>query len=238
MAKSVRKESSRLLALLPSADRALLEEHLTDFSSASGKVLHEPGQTIDHIYFPHSGMISLLTVMNDGRGIEIATVGSEGAVGVITALGSKSAMARAVVQIEMVASRISRERFLQCVEQSPAILNLVQRANDAFLGQVQQTAACNALHQIEARLARWLLQSHDRTTGDHVPLTQEFLSEMLAVRRTSVTEVAQALQNEGFIKYRRGNIEIIDRDGLERKACECYGVVAGQTKKLLSKSFG
>ena len=106
-----------------------------------------------------------------------------------------------------------------------------------MFGQVQQTAACNALHPVETRLARWLLQSHDRTIGDNVPLTQELLSEMLAVRRTSVTAVAQVLQNEGFIKYRRGNIEILDRDGLEGKVCECYRVLAKQTKKLLSKSF-
>ena len=224
-----------LLSLLPPKEYSVLSKHLKSFSGNSGEVLHEPGENIGHVYFPHSGMISLLAVMENGASIEIATVGNESAMGAVTGAGAKKAITRAVVQIPLVSSRITREQFLACVDGNAVMLRLVDRANEALLGQVQQTAACNALHQVEARLARWLLQSHDRTIGDNVPLTQEFLSQMLGVRRTSVTEFAQSLQNDGLIKYHRGNIEILDRARLEGKACECYGVVAAQTKRLLAE---
>lgn len=237
MAKVSRNNSNHLLALLPADDYALLEKYLKQVSLPAGELLEEPGQPIEHVFFPLAGMVSILTVMKDGSAIEVATIGSEGVIGAVAALGTRIAISRAVVQLEVTAKRMSRANFLRCTKESPAIRNLVQRSHEALIGQIQQTAACNALHPVEARLARWLLQSHDRTHGDHVLLTQEFLSEMLAVRRASVSEVAKALQGKGLIKYRRGNIEILDRARLEGKACECYGVVAKQTRKLLAKSF-
>ena len=152
------------------------------------------------------------------------------------ALGVTTAITRGVVQIPMIASRISRRDFMRCVERRSVIRSLAFRSNEALIGQTQQTAACNALHQIEARLARWLLQSQDRSPANGVvPLTQEFLSEMLAVRRTSVSAIAHVLQEEGLIQYRRGAIVIVDREGLKKKSCECYGVIAKQTEGLLSK---
>jgi CRP-like cAMP-binding protein len=232
----VTQAANRLLGMLPADDWQAIKKHLTTVSHDSGTSLQEPGRPMEYVYFPHSGMVSLLTVMKDGRGIETATVGNEGAVGAEAALGVTTAITRGVVQIAMTASRISRKDFMRCVERRTVIRHLAFRANEALLGQMQQTAACNALHQIEARLARWLLQSQDRVSdGGVVPLTQEFLSEMLAVRRTSVSATAHILQSEGLIKYSRGSIKILDRDGLKKKSCECYGAIAKQTEGLLAK---
>lgn len=228
--------ANRLLAMLPAEDWQAIKKHLTIVSPDVGTTLQEPGQTMEYVYFPHSGMISLLTVMKDGSAIETATVGNEGAVGTESALGVTTAITRGVVQMPMTASRISRKDFMRCVERRAIIRHLAFRSNEALIGQMQQTAACNALHQIEARLARWLLQSQDRASdGGLVPLTQEFLSEMLAVRRTSVSATAHILQAEGLIQYSRGSIKVLDRDGLKKKSCECYGAIVKQTERLLSK---
>jgi CRP-like cAMP-binding protein len=229
-------EANRLLAMLPAEDWQAIKKLLTIVTPPTGTILQEIGEPMDHVYFPHSGMISLLTVMKDGRAIETATIGSEGAVGAEMALGVTTAITRGVVQMEMIASRISRKDFMRCVERRAMIQSLAFRSNEALIGQTQQTAACNALHQIEARLARWLLQSQDRSPAKGmVPLTQEFLSEMLAVRRTSVSTTAHVLQSAGLIKYSRGAITIVNRDGLKKKSCECYAAIAKQTERLLSK---
>jgi len=236
IANTAANVANRLLAMLPVEDWQAIKKHLTIVSPELGTVLQEPGRPMEHVYFPHYGMISLLTVMEDGRGIETATIGNEGAVGAEMALGVSTAITRGVVQMEMTASRISRKDFMRCVERRSVIRSLAFRSNEALLGQIQQTAACNALHHIEARLARWLLQSHDRAPAKGmVLLTQEFLSEMLAVRRTSVSETAHILQSEGLIKYSRGSIKILDREGLKKKSCECYAAIARQTERLLSK---
>jgi CRP-like cAMP-binding protein len=170
-------------------------------------------------------MVSLLAVMADGRAVETATVGKEGVVGGMAGLGLHKALTRAVVQLPLVASRISAAAFRKVVQFNDPMRNLVVRANDALLGQVQITAACNALHPIEARLARWILQSSDRTLADEIPLTQELLSQMLGVTRSSVSEVASKLQAAGLFSYVRGNIEITNRPGLEQASCECYRVI-------------
>ena len=163
-------------------------------------------------------MISLLAVLKDGKAIETATVGREGVVRAMAGLGLHAALARAVVQVPIVGSRIAAAPFRKAVQQSDELRDLIVKYNQVLFAQVQTTAACNALHPIEARLSRWILQTRDRTDTDRVPLTQEFLSEMLGVRRTSVSEVAHKLQDGGLIRYRRlGMIEIRDRPGLEQR---------------------
>ena len=217
--------ANRLLASLPPRDFERLNGSLKTVPLAQALVLSEPGDEVDRIYFPHSGMVSLLVVLKDGKAIECATIGRGGVVGATAGLGLHRSLARAVIQLPMVASRISATAFRNAVKDSKPLRDMITKHQETMLMQAQVTAGCNALHAVEARLARWILQSRDRADGDTVALTQEFLSEMLAVRRTSVSEVAQKLQNAKLIRYSRGVIEILDRKGLEQKACECYRTV-------------
>jgi len=213
---------NRLLAALSASDLALLTPHLKDGHYKQGAVLQEPGEPIEIVYFPRSGMISLLAVMEAGNGIETATVGAEGAVGVITGLSGRIATGRAIVQLEGQFASIAVAPFQRAVSESSALREWMARYNDAQITLIYQVAGCNALHQVSARLCRWLLQTHDRHDGDVIPLTHEFLSEMLGVQRSTVTMLARELQTLGLIKYRRGRIEVTDRARLEGKACECY----------------
>jgi CRP-like cAMP-binding protein len=224
-----------LLAGLPAEDLSLLEPHLKDLALAQGQVLQEQGARVEHVYFPHSGMVSLLTVMQQGEAVETATVGREGVIGAMSGLGSRHASTTAIVQVPATAARLSVTRFHTAACKSERIREMVARFNEALLVQVQQTAACHALHDVEARLSRWLLQTHDRTESDLIPLTQEFLSQMLGVRRTTVTLVARSLQQSGLIRYHRGQIMIVDRKGLEETACECYGAVRRQFERSLPR---
>jgi CRP-like cAMP-binding protein len=224
---------NRLLALLSRADASRLTPSLIVGYFEQGQVLAEPGDETEQVYFPHTGMISLLAVMQDGKAVETATIGSEGVVGAMAGLGLHVALTRAVVQAPLIASHIAAAQFRKLVQASDPLRNLVVRANEMLLGQVQMTAACNALHPIQARLARWILQSRDRVEDNIIPLTQELLSEMLGVRRSSVSEVASVLQAVGFIRYSRGTIEIVDRKALEGAACECYETIRRQTELAL-----
>jgi len=210
---------NRLLAALQRPDFALLSPHLKDLHFDQGLILQEAGDPIEQIYFPQNGMISVLAVMQEGTAVETATIGREGAVGAMAGLGSRHAIGRAVVQVEGVSSQISALQFRAAVDQSDGIRKLIVRYNDTQMALVHQSAGCNALHPLEKRLCRWLLQTRDRSGSDVLPLTQEFLSEMLGVQRTTVTLIARELQSEGLIRYRRGRIEIIDRNGLEKRAC-------------------
>jgi CRP-like cAMP-binding protein len=226
--------ANRLLAMLPRADAESLNPAMTVVTLESGLVLSEPGEEPERIYFPHTGMISLLAVMADGKAVETATVGREGVVGAMAGLGLHIPQTRAVVQVQLVASRIAAVPFRRAVQASPALRDMIVRYNDALLGQVQITAACNALHPIQKRLARWILQTRDRIDSDLVPLTQELLSEMLGVRRSSVSEIAGRLQATGLIHYSRGTIEIANRAGLEAVACECYALIRDQPARMRS----
>jgi CRP-like cAMP-binding protein len=200
---------------------------------AQGTLLQEQGDQISYVYFPHSGMISLLAVMKQGNSVEIATVGREGAIGAMSGFGSRHSFTRAIVQADGAASRIGTTHFQDAMKKSATLRETIVRFNEGLLAQVQQTAACNALHDLEQRLCRWLLQTQDRAGGDIITLTHEFLSQMLAVRRTTVTLVARGLQTAGVIEYRRGKIRIVDRRKLEKRACECYKVVSEQIDKHL-----
>lgn len=223
---------NRLLAMLPQTDIERLLPALSVVSLQQGLVLNEPGEEPGRIYFPHTGMISLLAVMADGKAVETATVGREGVVGAMAGLGPHLPLTRAVVQVPLVAARIAAVPFRRAVQASAGLRDIIVRYNDILLGQVQITAACNALHPIQRRLARWILQTRDRIDTDTVPLTQELLSEMLGVRRTSISEIANRLQATGLIRYSRGAIEIVNRRALEAVACECYGLTNKQAARM------
>jgi CRP-like cAMP-binding protein len=230
--------SNRLLDSLPIAEAALLKPQLKTVKMVQGTLLQEPGDQINYVYFPMSGMISLLAVMKHGNSVEVATVGREGAVGAMSGFGPRHAFTRAIVQVAGDAARISTPHFQDAMKKSTGLRETVVRYNEGLLAQVQQTAACNALHDLEQRLCRWLLQTIDRSPADMITLTHEFLSQMLAVRRTTVTLVARSLQDAGAIEYRRGKIRIVDRRKLEKRACECYKVVSQQIDKHLPGAAG
>jgi CRP-like cAMP-binding protein len=223
---------NRILSVLGPAELSLIQPHLKEIPFAQGAVLQEQGEIIEQVYFPHSGMISLVAVMNDGeKSIETATVGREGTVGAMSGLGPRHAFNRAVVQVAGTMARIPTSRLQAAVKASPVLRDVIVKYNEVLLAQIQQGSACNAFHEAEARLCRWLLQTRDRIDSDTIPLTQEFLSQMLGVRRTTVTLIARALQKRGLVRYRRGKIEIIDRGGLEQCACECYATVRRQIEE-------
>jgi CRP-like cAMP-binding protein len=223
---------NKLLASLPRADFDRLLPHLTAVTLVQGIVLSEAGDEVDQVYFPHYGMLSLLAVLRDGKAIETATVGREGVVGAMAGLGLYKSLVRVVVQMPLACSRIAATHFRAVAATSDPVRNFCIRYNEVLLSQARVTAACNALHTIEARFCRWLLQSADRAASDVVPLTQEFLAEMLGVRRTSVTEVASKVQAMGAITYSRGVIKILDRAALMRMSCECYQTLVDQSTML------
>ena len=223
---------NKLLASLPRDHFDRLAPHLSTVTLQQGLVLFEAGDEVDQIYFPHYGMLSLLAVLRDGKAIETATVGREGVVGAMAGLGLYKSLVRVVVQMPMGGSRIAATHFRTIAAVSDPVRDLCIRYNEVLLSQARVTAACNALHPIEARFCRWLLQSADRAASDTVELTQEFLAEMLGVRRTSVTEVASRVQNAGVITYSRGVIKILDRPALMRMSCECYETLLDQSAVL------
>jgi CRP-like cAMP-binding protein len=227
-----RSLDNKLLATLPRAHFELLVPHLETVSLPQGVKLSEPGDEITEVFFPHDGMLSLLVVMRDGKAIETATVGREGVVGAMAGLGLYTSMVRVVVQLPINATKIAAARLRKIVQRSDVIRDLCVNYNEVLLCQARVTAACNALHPIEARFCRWLLQSADRAGSAKVGLTQEFLAEMLGVRRTSVTEIASKIQAQGLISYARGMITILDRKGLEKRSCECFQTLLDQSAML------
>ena len=219
---------NKLLSSLPRDQMDLLTPHMTTKQLPQGQMLLEAGEEFDHVYFPHSGMLSLLVVLREGKSIEVATVGREGVVGAMAGLGLYKSSVRVVVQLPMATTVIAAAQFRKAVDNSEVVRDLCIRYNEVLLLQARLTAACNAVHPVEARFCRWLLQSADRAESDTVPLTQEFLAEMLGVRRTSVTDVASHIQKLGPITYSRGVIRILNRKALESLSCECYQALQGQ----------
>ena len=220
--------SNKLLAELPPQDLQFLIPHFVTMKLAQGTVLAEPGVEVDHAYFPLSGAVSLLVVMRDGKAIETGTVGCEGVVGPISGIGPSTWQVRVIAQLPMLARRIASTEFRKAVSSSKALADLCLRSNEGLLTQARIGAACNAVHRFEARFCRWLLQTRDRAESDTIMLTQEFLSQMLGVRRTSVTEVAGKIQAAGAISYSRGVIKIIDPEALRALSCECYETLREQ----------
>ena len=229
---------NRFLATLLPHDFSMLSPHFRPIALKRGVILHEVGEEIAHVYFPHSGMVSRVVVMQSSAAVETATIGRSGVIGASAGLGASWTFARAIVQLPGAAASISASRFHAAANESQAIRDLLVRYNDLLLARIQQSVACNALHTLEARLCRWLLQANDSVDDNVIPLTQEFLGQMLGVRRTTVTLAAQLLQSAGLIRYRRGHIQILDRPALEKLSCECYATLRGYTDKLLPPSEG
>jgi CRP-like cAMP-binding protein len=225
---------NQLLQSLPPADFDLLAPHLKDVSLHQSEVLVEPGALVEHVYFPHTAVISLLAVMRDGQTVETATVGRAGVVGGVAGFGPWRAFARVIVQMPGTAGRIPSSRFRAAIRHSDRLTTVVLRCAQSVVLQIQQTAACNALHSVEQRLCRWLLLTQDYADTNVIPLTQELLAQMLGVRRTSVTVAASKLQALGVIRYnQRGRIEIVDRKALERAVCECYEALRARHDQLV-----
>jgi CRP-like cAMP-binding protein len=233
-----RGRSNRFLATLPPHDFALLTPHLHTVTLERGTILHDAEDEIERVYFPHSGMVSLVAVLQSGAAVETATIGRAGVIGASAGLGVKYSFARAIVQLPGTAAWLSASQFHAAANGSEAIRDLIVHYSNLLLAQVQQSVACNVLHTMEARLCRWLLQAHDCMDGNDIPLTQEFLGQMLGVRRTTVTLAAQLLQSAGLIRYRRGHIQVMDRPALEELSCECYAIVRGYTDKVFPPSEG
>ena len=213
---------NRLLAALPAKEYERLLEGFEPVNLTSGEVLYEPGEQMRHVYFPSDCVVSLLTVVEGDRALEVGLVGREGMVGSRLALGITTASVRALVQGAGAAVRIKSARFLREFHQSPALQRALLHFTDTLMNQVTQTAACNRFHLVEARLARWLLMTRERSPSSEFHLTQEFLADMLGVRRAGVTVAASELQRRKLIRYRRGNITILDQQGLEAASCPCY----------------
>jgi CRP-like cAMP-binding protein len=197
------------------------------------QILYQPDELISYVYFPTNSVISLLTTMEDGNCVEVGTVGKEGMVGLPVFLEADKIPSQAISQIPGNAIRMRADIFKREVAPGSSLYKLLQRYTQALLNQLAQSAACNRLHSIEQRCCRWLLMTQDRVGSDHFILTQEFLAQMLGVRRASVNEVATTIQKAGLIRYSRGKMTICDRVGLEAAACECYQVVKQEFDRLI-----
>jgi CRP-like cAMP-binding protein len=214
-----------------------IEPHMEHVRFERGEVFYEPGQPIDKVYFPHTGVISLLSVMEDGSAVETSTIGSESAVGLLAGLTRINAFSRIIGQAPGLVSTIKADRLRGITAGSPILRDVILRHCDALLANAEQSVACNALHDVQERFSRWLLTCHDRTEeGEDMQLTQEFLAMMLGVQRTTVSQVASLLQEAGLIRYQRGRMRVIDREGLEQRACECYRRVRDHKEKVLPPS--
>lgn len=221
---ALRPLGNHTLDALPLDVRARFMEHLAPVTLPIKTVLFEPGEVIRHVHFPIGGVISLVTPLEDGNIVEVATVGNEGIVGVPLRDGGSLAV-RAISQVAGNGLRMDAAVFLAELGRVDLFRQLVQNYIQALFGQIAQAAACNRLHSNEERLSRWLLMSHDRVGRDEFDITHEFLGQMLGSRRATVTLSAGVLQAAGLIRYHRGRVIIVDRAGLEEVACECYGVI-------------
>lgn len=217
--------ANSLLAALPHRERRQLIDGMELVALTYGEILYEPGQQILHVYFPNDSVVSLLTLVDQHHALEVGLVGREGMVGIPLALEIAVSPVRALVQGTGTAMRMKAAQFLKEFGQSHALQRELHRYTYSLMTQITQTAACNRFHVVEARLARWLLMTDDRVLSDTFRLTQDFLAQMLGVRRVGVTKAARALQQGRLIRYSRGNITILDRKGLEAAACCCYEVV-------------
>lgn len=224
---------NRLLELLPVADRTRIAVKLERTPLKFKQVMFEEGKPIRYVYFPIDGVVSLLTVMEDGSAVEVGTIGAEGMVGMPLLLGAQTSPGLAFAQIVGDSWRMPAEDFLGEVRRGGAVIDLLHRYMQYFFIQVSQSTACNRLHPAEERCARWLLQSRERVGKDEFALTHEFLGQMLGVRRATVTIIAGALQHAGLIEYRRGIVRILDVERLEQASCECYEKVRDEYARVL-----
>jgi CRP-like cAMP-binding protein len=226
---------NKILAGLPAKEYARLAPHLTAVSLPLGEILYKTEDAIEYVYFPNSGVVSLVAHMQEGASVEVGLVGNEGMVGMPLVLGDDISPNEAIVQIADGAMKMKASVLVAELARAGQLQVLLLRYTLAAIRQISQTAACNRSHHVGERLARWLLTCHDRVNGDELKLTQEFIAEMLGTRRSGVSEAAMLLQAAGFIRYSRGHITVLDREGLEEFACECYATVKVEFDRLLGE---
>ena len=225
---------NRLLAALPEAEFERLSPYLELVPMLLGEMLYEPGAQLQHAYFPTTAIVSLHYVMASGASAESAGVGNEGVVGISLFMGGETTPSSAVVQTAGHAYRLEGRLLKQEFSRAGLMQGLLLRYTQALITQMSQTAACNRHHSVEQQLCRWLLLTLDRVASRELVMTQELVASMLGVRREGITEVAGKLQQAGLIRYRRGHIAVLERSGLETRACECYAVIKKELNRLLS----
>lgn len=221
--------TNRLLAALSKKEYQRLLPELEHVPLTFGDILYEPGDTIGHVYFPDNGIISLLSSVERQKVLEVGIVGNEGVAGLPVVLGVRVSLNRGLVQSAGTATRMKAAVLQREFKRDGALQRLLHRYLHSLLTQISQSAVCNRFHTVDARLARWLLMTHDRVESDEFRLTQEFLSNMLGVRREAVSKSAGALQKRGFVNYSRGHITVLNRAGLEATACQCYRVIKDES---------
>ena len=227
------RPANRLLGLLTPEDQDRLRPHLHPVELEYKQPLYQAGVTIEFAWFIESGVGSLVNTMANGDAAEVGTIGNEGMVGLPLILGDTRAPTEVYVQVPGAGLRMTAASFSRELAHSETMRKVMLHYTHAFFNQVAQSAACNQLHSLRQRCCRWLLMTHDRMQADEFLLTQEFLAMMLGVQRTGVTAAAGALQRSGIITYKRGNVTVIDRAGLERQSCECYGISRMEFDRLL-----
>jgi CRP-like cAMP-binding protein len=225
---------NRLLAALPRKEYERLLPKLENASLSYKESLYEADKPIEYVYFINSGVVSLIVIMEGGAIVEVGTIGNEGMVGISVFLGANTIPGKAIVQVPGDGMRMKSGTLRNEAKNGGPLHNVLRRYTQALLNQIAQSAACNRTHSIEQRCARWLLMTHDSVRSDEFLLTQEFLSLMLGVRRPSVSTVANKLQKAGLIRYSRGRITIVDRQGLESVSCECYRIIKEEYDRLLN----
>ncbi len=229
---------NRLLGTLSDAEYQRLVPHLEHVSLPLKQVLHKAGESIEYVYFPQGTMVSLISTLEEGSMVEVGLVGNEGVVGIPAALGDNIATTTAMVQVADSGMRMEASLLKTEFGQGGVVQSLLLRYTQALYALTLQNAACNRLHQIDERLARWLLLVCDRVGSNELLLTHEFIAEMLGVRRAGVTEAANRLQHAGLIRYHRGKISILNRQKLEAASCSCYGIIKGEYARLLDTDNG
>jgi CRP-like cAMP-binding protein len=221
------------LQALPETEFEVLRPHISVVELVRETVLTEAGAPLTYVYLPHSGVISLMVSLSEGQTVDVAMVGRDSVVGALAALDGGISLTEAVVRLPGTASIVGVADFRAVADRSAAFRTLLARHEQALIAQAQQSAACNASHSVEARVARWLLRARDLWDSETLPLTQEFLAQMIGVQRNAVSIVAHELQRAGIIRYSRGQIEITNVEGLRETSCECYHAVKAQHDRLL-----
>lgn len=233
---SSRECSNFLLSRLPDEEYQALKPHFELIPTPLNFVLYRRDQKIEHVYFPLSGEHSILAIMGDGSSVEVGTVGNEGFSTIEVLTECELALETVICQIPGETLRMPLSGFMEAIKSQTTLRRMAYRYLQAYLAQVSQSVACNRLHTTEERFAKWMLMNHDRVIGDEIQITQEYLAAMLGVHRPSVSLIARNFQRLGLIKYSRGVVTILDREGIEEASCECYAVVKKQFERALGKS--
>ena len=231
------KINNLILRCLPQKDWESIQTHVEEVHLELGLVLSEPSVKMPYVYFPINSLVSILYGLENGATAEIGIIGNEGVVGITVFLGGESTISRSVVQSAGRAYRLRSSVLLDLFNSSTQAMHLLLRFTQALITQMSQTAVCNRHHTIDQQLCRWLLLSIDRLSGSELVMTQDLIANMLGVRREGVTEVAGKLQEAGYISYSRGHITVLDREKLEHRTCECYGVVKREYDRLLPERY-